>query len=71
MVNYDLTIREIAQRNGYSKSTVFNDLENRLPQIDLRLYRQVRHILDYHKSVRHLRGGESTSRKYQILRKEG
>lgn len=59
------TVRDIAKRFGVSKSTVHKDLTERLPVINPELFDQVKDILDYHKSIRHLRGGEATKKKYQ------
>ncbi|MBE3553883.1 MAG: sporulation transcriptional regulator SpoIIID [Thermicanus sp.] len=58
------TVRSIAKEFGVSKSTVHKDLTERLPEIDPALANQVKEILEYHKSVRHLRGGEATKIKY-------
>ncbi|WP_077329289.1 sporulation transcriptional regulator SpoIIID [Virgibacillus siamensis] len=60
------TVRVIAKEFGVSKSTVHKDLTERLPEISPKLYNQVKDILDYHKSIRHLRGGEATRNKYRI-----
>lgn len=59
------TVRKIANEFGVSKSTVHKDLTERLPTINPELSQQVKDILDYHKSVRHLRGGEATKIKYK------
>ena len=59
------TVRTIAKEFGVSKSTVHKDLTERLPEINPELASQVKHILEYHKSVRHLRGGEATKIKYK------
>lgn len=58
------TIREIAKDFNVSKSTVHKDLNDRLLKIDLNLYEKVKKILDYHTNIRHIRGGESTRKKY-------
>lgn len=58
------TVREIANDFNISKSTVHKDLRERLFEIDLDLYNNVAEILQYHTSVRHIRGGESTRRKF-------
>lgn len=50
------TVRTIAKEFGVSKSTVHKDLTERLPEINPDLADQVKHILEYHKSIRHLRG---------------
>ncbi|MEG1394196.1 MAG: sporulation transcriptional regulator SpoIIID [Clostridia bacterium] len=56
------TVRETARVFGISKSTVHNDLHEKLKAIDIDLYAQAREILDYNLSVRHIRGGESTKK---------
>ncbi|SET18604.1 sporulation transcriptional regulator SpoIIID [Anaerobranca gottschalkii] len=58
------TVREISKKFGVSKSTVHKDLVERLPLINKELYGQVKEILEKNKSVRHIRGGESTRLKY-------
>lgn len=58
------TIRDVAKALGYSKSTVHNDVHNRLALIDMSLYEEVKKILDYNYSVRHIRGGERTKELY-------
>ena len=62
------TIREIASIKKVSKSTVHNDLSYKLYKIDKNLFYQVKEILDYHKSIRHINGGIATKLKYQVLK---
>lgn len=66
------TVRAIAKEFGVSKSTVHKDLTERLPEINPELAQEVKLILEYHKSIRHLRGGEATKIKYKHkkMRKE-
>ncbi len=59
------TVRVIAKEFGVSKSTVHKDLTERLPIINPELANEVKGVLDYHKSIRHLRGGEATRLKYR------
>lgn len=59
------TVRDAARHFGMSKSSVHKDMDERLPQLNQTLYHQVRSVLMYNKSVRHLRGGEATRRKYR------
>ncbi|MBU5465288.1 sporulation transcriptional regulator SpoIIID [Virgibacillus sp. MSJ-26] len=59
------TVRMIAKEFGVSKSTVHKDLTERLPQINPELAKEVKEVLEYHKSIRHLRGGEATRKKYE------
>ena len=64
-----ITVREVAKIVGCSKSTVHKDLTERLPYIDFALYEEVKDLLDYNKTVRHIRGGLSTTLKYIELKK--
>jgi len=61
------TIRTISNIFHVSKSTVHKDLHERLLEIDQYQYQQVDEILKYHTDVRHIRGGESTLKKYEKL----
>ena len=67
MLDTKKTIREIAKIFNVSKSTVHKDLHERLLDIDFELYQQIDSILKYHIDVRHIRGGESTKKKYKNL----
>ncbi|MDD2469514.1 MAG: sporulation transcriptional regulator SpoIIID [Bacilli bacterium] len=67
IINTGDTIREIAKIYGVSKSTVHKDLNERLYELDIDLYKRVSDILKYHIDVRHIRGGESTRIKYLKL----
>ncbi len=62
------TVRMIAQEFGVSKSTVHKDLTERLALIDTDLMEKVEESLEFHKSIRHIRGGEATRRKYEYSR---
>ena len=64
MVETGKTVREIADVFKVSKSTVHKDLHERLINIDKNLYNEVDKILKYHTDIRHIRGGESTKKKY-------
>ena len=59
-----MTVREMAKIFGISKSTIHKDLRERLLEIDKDMYKDVSNILQYHMEVRHIRGGESTRRKF-------
>ncbi len=58
------TVREMALVFHVSKSTIHKDLSDRLLEVDAELYRKVSSILQYHADIRHIRGGESTRRKF-------
>ena len=72
-VNYilkdNMTIRQIANKINVSKSTVHNDLHNRLYYIDKNIFYEVDKILKNHLEIRHINGGQATKLKYQKLRK--
>ena len=61
------TVREIANVFKISKSTVHKDLHERLLYINKDLYNEIEKILSYHKQIRHIRGGQSTKKKYKKL----
>lgn len=67
MLDTNMTIREIAKVFNVSKSTVHKDLHERLFDIDNELFTRIDSILKYHIDVRHIRGGESTKKKYKKL----
>ncbi len=60
------TVRDVAKVVGYSKSTVHKDLTERLKKLNLANNESVRHLVEYNKNIRHIRGGMSTKHKYQI-----
>lgn len=64
IIETNKTIREVAEIFGVSKSTVHNDIRKRLFVIDSEMYEKVSNILEYHIDIKHIRGGESTKRKF-------
>ena len=64
MIKTKQTIREISKVFKVSKSTVHKDLHERLKKIDKELSKKIDKIIKYHIDIRHIRGGESTKRKY-------
>ena len=65
IIKHRATVRTAAKQFGISKSTVHKDVKERLNHIDPDLYAHVCLVLSYNKSVRHLRGGEATRKKYR------
>ena len=64
MINTEKTIRNIAKMFNVSKSTVHKDLKDRLKIINLNQYKEVQKIIKKHTDTRHIKGGESTKKKY-------
>ncbi len=64
IVKTGCTVRACADALGSSKSTVHKDVTERLPAVDFELYLRVKGVLEKNLSERHLRGGESTRKKY-------
>lgn len=59
------TIREAAKHFGISKSLLHREITKRLlTENQITLYNEVRKVLDYHTSVRHIRGGLATKKKH-------
>ena len=67
MIETNMTVREISKKFNVSKSTVHKDLHERLKDINKMLYDKVDKILKYHLDIRHIRGGESTKKKYENI----
>ena len=67
MLENHATVRQTAAALGQSKSAVHKNMCKMLPKIDPVLAKPVAALLEYNKSVRHLRGGEATKRRYQGL----
>lgn len=57
------TIRETAKYFGVSKSTIHKDTKT-LCKINPALAKDVASILEEHASIKHIRGGEATRRKF-------
>ncbi len=64
IVKHGATVRSAAEKFAISKSTVHFDVSKRLKRIDYGLYERVCEILKFNFEERHIRGGESTKRKY-------
>ena len=67
MLKNKSTVRDIADIYKVSKSTVHKDLQERLRNINVALHSEIDKIFKEHIEVRHIRGGESTKRKYLKL----
>lgn len=67
MIQTKETLRQTAKQFKVSKSTVHKDLQERLKKIDKYLSEQIKEILKYHIEIRHIRGGQSTKKKYLKL----
>ncbi|MDS1029698.1 sporulation transcriptional regulator SpoIIID [Bacillota bacterium LX-D] len=65
IIESNSTVRQAANVFGVSKSTVHKDMTERLPEINEKIYLQVRNVLDQNKAERHLRGGEATRKKFK------
>lgn len=58
------TVRDASKVFGVSKSTVHKDVTERLGQIDSDKCAEVKKVLDFNLSERHIRGGTATKEKY-------
>lgn len=58
------TVRVAATYFGISKSTIHKDITDKLKYVNPALHREVARVLEHNKSLRHIRGGEATRRKY-------
>ena len=65
MCQNNSTIRAVSNKFNVSKTTTHIDLTVRLKELDKLLYYKVQAIMKYNISMRHIRGGEATKRKYK------
>ena len=68
LVDNNSTVRAVASHFGISKSTVHKDVTQTLKKINKPLYYKVQQILAVNKQERHLRGGEATRKKYNMIK---
>lgn len=69
IVKNKTTIRNTAKFYGVGKSTVHNEVSNKLKEINKRLYRKTQKILTKNFREKHIRGGEATRLKYLDMKK--
>lgn len=69
ILEHKATVRAVASRFGYSKSTVHKDLTTRLKNTNAIVYGQVAELLQENKQTRHIRGGNATKYKYAEIKK--
>ena len=62
------TVRQTAAVFGISKSTVHKDVTEKLRTESPALYKSVLSVLCKNKAERHLRGGQATKLKYELLK---
>lgn len=67
IVENNATVRATARQFGISKSTVHQDITEKLLKVNRQLHDEVKSVLDKNKQERHIRGGEATKRKYKEL----
>lgn len=61
----NITIRELTKIIGVSKSTIHNDMQNRLESVNKELYDKVQDVFNEHIKQRHYLGGLATQKKYK------
>ena len=69
ILEHNCTIRNVAAVFGYSKSTVHNDVSNKLKKSNYYLYKRVKIVLENNFSQKHIRGGNSTKMLYKNIKK--
>ena len=65
IVRTKATIRRTAIVFGVSKTTIYKDMTERLPEINPQIATKAKIIFDYNKTVRNIRGGNATKLKYK------
>lgn len=68
MIEHNATVRQTGKYFGRSKSTIHNDMREKLPRINHSLATEVTRVLEANLADRHNRGGMSTKIKYEMMR---
>ncbi len=68
IAEHESTVRQTAAVFGISKSTVHKDVTEKLMKESPGLYKSVLSVLCKNKAERHLRGGQATKLKYELLK---
>ena len=68
IINTGETIRQASKVFKVSKSTIHKDINERLVIIAPQLLDSLALILQTHKDIRHIHGGESTRNKYKWIK---
>jgi len=66
IIDTKATVRDVGKKFNVSKSTVHKDVTERLKEIDYDFYLEVKEVLEFNLSERHIRGGISTKRKFSL-----
>ena len=64
IIENNATVRKAAKVFNISKSTVHQDVHERLAKINPALYKEAQRVLEQNKAERHIRGGMATREKY-------
>ncbi len=70
IVKTGCTVRACSAHFSISKSTVHKDVSERLKYINPSLYEEIRKVLNFNLSERHIRGGQATREKYILMEKK-
>lgn len=62
------TVRQTAKVFEVSKSTVHKDISERIWEIDVGLALAVADVLEYNLSERHMRGGNATKARWEVIK---
>ncbi|MCK9187322.1 MAG: sporulation transcriptional regulator SpoIIID [Candidatus Colwellbacteria bacterium] len=64
VIDEGMTVREIAEKTHWSKTTVDMDVTIRLEKLDAGIAKEVRKVLDCHFEQKHMKGAQATREKY-------
>lgn len=64
ILDYDMTIREVAKDIGMSKSAVHKHIHSTIKEFYPSTYKAIQKVLDKHYQTKHINGGEATRLRY-------
>lgn len=68
IIKHNATLRETAKHFKLGKSTIHKDMNERLKNINIDLYLEIKDIMTEHIKTKHLKGGEATKKRYKSIK---
>ena len=68
VINHKISLRKLSEITNISKSTLHRIFHKKLPNIDFKKYEELQAALEKNFAEKHIRGGESTKKKFDDLK---
>lgn len=69
MLDKKCAVRQAAKHFGICKTLIHNEITFKLIDTNIDLYYEIRELMNENWEIKHIRGGDSTRKKYEELKK--